>query len=222
MRNHDRDSVVFYGGFMGVVVLLGFIMLATSGCDLFKTRSRPVPDTPFNLTALALSSEQIDLEWTYLADQHDGFYLYRKDTGGYRKVAILDADTSSCIDSTLDPETTYSYYMTTYNAAGESGPSEIVSATTFAEVEILGYELTESYYDWSDEWYTRLEGSVKNNTLMTLSVWIKANFFNYDEVLVVSEGDFLNNIESLKAQPFWITYTGPRIKSVEVWIEDYY
>lgn len=221
MRNHDRDSVLFYGGFMGVVVLLGFIMLATSGCSLFKSHSRPLPDSPFDLTAVAVYSDEINLAWNYLADQHDGFYLYRNDTDDFRKIAVLEADTSSYVDSPLQPETTYSYYMSTYNATGESDPSEIVSALTPPEVELMGYEVTEESYDWSDEWRTRVQGSVKNNTRRPLAVWVKAKLFNYEEVLVVTKNDFLDSIDPLKTGSLWISYVGERIKFVEVWIENY-
>ncbi len=222
MRKHDRDSLVFHGEFMGIVVLLGLLMLATSGCSLFRTRSRPIPDTPFDLSATALSSEEIELKWKYLADQQDGFYIFRKDLGDFQKIFILEGNATLCVDSPLDPETTYSYYMVAYNQAGESDPSETVSATTPAEAELLGYDVTENYLWYEDEWCTIVEGSVKNNTRRILVIWVKVKLFNYEEVLVATEGDFVNNVEPLEAGSFRVLYEGERIKFVEVWIDDYY
>lgn len=222
MRRHDRDSVVFYGGFISILVLLGVIMLTTSGCPLFKTRSRPLPESPFDLTAVALYSDEIKVDWNYLADQHDGFYLYRKDTGDFRKIAVLEANTSSYLDSPLDPETTYSYYMSTYSAAGESDSSETVSATTLREVEFLGYEFSESWSEYAQKWYTGITANVKNQTHGVLTIWVRVNFYSYEDLLVATDGNFASNVESLEARIIYIGYGGERIKWVEVWIEDYY
>lgn len=222
MRKYDRESVIFYGRFMGIVVLLGLLMLTTSGCPLFKTRSRPRPDSPFDLTAIAVYSDEINLDWNYLADQHDGFYIYRKDTNDFRKIAVLEANTSSYVDSPLSPETTYSYCMSTFSAAGESDLSEIVSATTPREVELLGYEFTEWWSDYSQNWYTSVRANIKNQTRQVLTIWVKVNFYSYEDLLVDIGGNFASNVESLEARIIYISYTGERIKSVEVWIEDYY
>ncbi len=222
MAKYNRDSIALYGGFMSVVVLLGLIMLATSGCSLFKSRSRPVPDSPFDLTAVAVYSDEINLDWNYLADQHDGFYVYLKDTGDFRKIAVLEASTSSYVDSPLSPETTYSYCMSTFSAAGESDLSEIVSASTPSEVQLLGYEVTEWWSDYSQIWYTTVHANVKNQTRRVLTIQVKVNFFSSEDILVVTKGSFVSNLEPLKTQLVYIYYNGERIGRVEVWIDDYY
>jgi fibronectin type 3 domain-containing protein len=62
-----------------------------------------------------------------------GYYLYRKQSQqDWQKVATLrDASTSKYTDDKyLEDGQTYQYYLTTYDAKGETGPSKIVQAVT--------------------------------------------------------------------------------------------
>jgi len=90
------------------------------------------PSAPGNLHATAISSSRIDLSWDASTDNVGvaGYRIYNADTDG------LLATTTSTSHSftTLTPDTTYSYYVRAFDAAGNpSGPSNTDSATTLPD-----------------------------------------------------------------------------------------
>ena len=87
------------------------------------------PSTPTNLTASAVSSSQINLSWSASTDNVGvtGYRVYRGST------QVGTSATNSYNDTGLSPSTSYSYYVTAYDAAGNvSGNSNTASATTQA------------------------------------------------------------------------------------------
>ena len=73
------------------------------------------PTTPGNLTATAISSSQINLSWSASTDNVGvtGYDLYR---GSVLAATLGNVTTYS--DTGLAPSTTYSYYITAFDAAG--------------------------------------------------------------------------------------------------------
>jgi len=87
------------------------------------------PTTPINLSAIAISSSQINLSWTASTDNIGvtGYRIYR---GG---VQVGTSATNSYSDTGLFPSTTYSYTVAAYDAAGNvSSQSISANATTQA------------------------------------------------------------------------------------------
>lgn len=206
-----------------LVLLLIPLVIALAGCGKKKhIAPPPEPGAPFDLTATVISCEQIDLVWKYVAEKKEGFNLYRKTTGSYSKIVVLDSGTTSYSDSPLSPETTYWYEVTAYGEGGESQPSNEATATTPPEVEMLSYSMDEYFSDYSQKWGTSVTGNIKNNTSGILTVWVKGKFFNYDDTPVSIDDVYLSNMEPGRSQSFWLYYSGERIKRVQAWIEDYY
>lgn len=85
------------------------------------------PTQPEDLSALAVSSSQIDLTWTASTDNSGvtGYHIYRDG----QEIGTSTETTYS--DTGLLPATTYSYMVSAYDAANnESYPSDAVQATT--------------------------------------------------------------------------------------------
>lgn len=203
-----------------LVLLLVPLIIALSGCGKKRHYVAPPPSpfAPFDLVATAVSSSQIDLTWKETCEDEKGFYVYRTN----QKIAVLDPNTTSYNDLSLKPKTTYYYEITAYTNDGESTPSNKVSATTPAEVEILDYRM-EKYYGYEEEWHTTILGNVKNNTNQILIVWIKGNFFSYKGTLIATEEDNVANVDSGKVREFWIRHDGKtEIERVEAWVDRYY
>lgn len=95
----------------------------------------PAPDDPINVTATAISSSQIRVDWTTVLGA-TGYYVERSDDGitGWVNVSgPLPASPTSYVDGGLQPETTYYYRVTSVSGGGDSDPSSVVFATTFPE-----------------------------------------------------------------------------------------
>ena len=115
-----------------LVLLLIPLLIAFAGCGRKKryVAPPPAPSAPSNLSGTAVSSTQIDLSWKDNSTNEKGFYLYRRTTNSYARVAILEVNANSYNDTGLDPETGYWYKVRAYNDGGESGSSNEVNITT--------------------------------------------------------------------------------------------
>lgn len=114
------------------LLLLLIVVLVLIGCERKKLAPPPVPIGPSNLSAEAISANQINLSWKDNATTEKGFYVYRTIVMDYIKVVIIGANSTSYKDTGLTPETTYRYRVSAYNDQGESAKSNEVSATTFS------------------------------------------------------------------------------------------
>ena len=92
-----------------------------------------LPAAPSNLIAAAISTSQINLNWTDSANNEDGFSVERSSDGTtFTALASVGANTTSYSDPALAQGTTYYYRVHAFNGVGNSADSNVASATTFA------------------------------------------------------------------------------------------
>jgi hypothetical protein len=93
-----------------------------------------IPNAPSNLTATAVSSTQIDLQWTDNSSNEDAFVILRcQGTGpctGFTQIAQVGANVRSYSDTGLSPGEQRSYRAYAFNFAGGSAYSNIAKART--------------------------------------------------------------------------------------------
>ena len=101
------------------------------------------PDAPSGLTATAISSSQINLSWTDVANE-TGFKIERKTGGGgtYSQIATVGAGIVTYNNTGLTVNTTYYYRVRATNAGGDSPYSDEVSATTLDAIPTAPSGLT--------------------------------------------------------------------------------
>jgi len=97
------------------------------------------PTAPSGLTAEPVSAAEIDLGWTGSTDTGtgvSGYKVYRKGPADstFRLLATQagnGAGSTSYVDTTVTPSSTYQYFVTAYDGANlESAPSNTISAST--------------------------------------------------------------------------------------------
>jgi C1A family cysteine protease len=96
------------------------------------TPSSP-PATPGALTATPASGSQINLSWIDNSDNEDGFEIERCLGAGctnFVRIASVGAEASAYSNTGLSGNTTYTYRVRAYNAAGDSAYSNTTGATT--------------------------------------------------------------------------------------------
>jgi len=97
---------------------------------------------PSNLTAVAVSSNQINLTWTDNSDNESGFIIERKEgSNSYVEIAVSD-NVTTFSDTGLGSNTTYTYRVRAYNSSGYSAYSNEVSATTTGVMPVAPSNLT--------------------------------------------------------------------------------
>jgi len=81
------------------------------------------PATPVGMTALAASSSAINLTWTDMSNDEDGFKVERSPNGvdQWVEIATLGAGTESHGDVGLDAATHYFYRVSSWNTNGSEG-----------------------------------------------------------------------------------------------------
>jgi len=110
----------------------------------------PAPGTPQSLTATAISSNQISLNWSP-ATNATGYIVNRGGT------AVATTATNNYLDTGLTPGTPYVYTVTATNLAGVSSNSAPASATTSVQGVTLTWDATGSTsgaQDGSGTWST--------------------------------------------------------------------
>ena len=100
------------------------------------------PSSPTGLTAKAISSSQISLSWNAPASNGGspitGYGIYRGTTsGGEIAVATVGGSTLTYTDGGLFSNQPLYYFVTAFNSAGASPPSNEASATTLAPAVAL-------------------------------------------------------------------------------------
>jgi hypothetical protein len=91
--------------------------LASGGAGVI---SAPVP--PSNLSVTVISSTQANLTWRDNSSNEDGFIIERKMlSNSYVIIATPTANSTTYSDAGLISHTDYTYRMTSYNSAGNSG-----------------------------------------------------------------------------------------------------
>ncbi len=104
---------------------------AASGVYSYSIDYRPSkPAVPGDQSAKATSSSSITLRWSDLSNDESGFRIYRSTSGSWSSLGNVSVNSTSYVNSGLSANTTYRYYVCSYNSAGESCPSNYVSATT--------------------------------------------------------------------------------------------
>lgn len=90
-----------------------------------------LPGLPTSVQAVALNSTDIDITWQDNSDNEDGFRLYRGLTSdALSLVQTLGAGVTVRHATGLSPDTTYWWAVEAFNAAGSSGLTSPLSATT--------------------------------------------------------------------------------------------
>jgi len=152
-----------------------------------------VPTAPYDLTATAVSSSQINLNWRDYSNDETGFYIERKTgaMGTYVQIATVSAGVQSYASTGLTAGTTYYYRVRAYNGnvnssysneayatplSGTCSSSKIAirvgttSSGTLADTDCKSTRRTGSYYD--NFTFTATAG-------LTYTIEMTSNFNNY-------------------------------------------
>ena len=92
------------------------------------------PAAPTNLSAVATSSNQVDLTWSDNSNNEESFKIGRSTDGVlFFSQETTDPNATSYSDTTVDAATTYWYRIRAYNSEGYSSYANVVTVTTPGE-----------------------------------------------------------------------------------------
>lgn len=115
-RQFDTDKQAY-----GIVTLI----------DVRESFPAGVPPAPNNLTAKAVQPGRVDLAWASCAISEEGFVVERRVgvEGPFLRVTTLTGGTPTYQDRCVQGDTSYTYRVVAYNAAGASGCSNEATVT---------------------------------------------------------------------------------------------
>jgi hypothetical protein len=137
----------------------------------------PLPNAPADLTSEVISDSQIDLSWTDLTDNEDGFIIEQETAGSYSIIATVDANITSFSCINLTELTEYTYSVQAFNISGFSDYSNKTTATTeavsttSAHQSISNGDLTIQNFPNPFHSSTQFEFSIPVSCLVSLKVY---------------------------------------------------
>lgn len=161
----------------------------------FRAPAITAPTAPGNLLANATSSVEILLTWADASTNENGFRVERSSDGvAFAAVTTVGANVNGYSDTGLAPATKYYYRVIAYNGGGDSGFSNVASATTnsvppYAPSNLLATATapTQINLSWSDnasnETGHKVERSPNNSTWSQIAL-LGANVASYNDTTV--------------------------------------
>ncbi|MFA5935873.1 MAG: fibronectin type III domain-containing protein [Patescibacteria group bacterium] len=96
-----------------------------------KVTPPTVPSAPSDTSATSTNPQSALVSWTDTSSNESGFRIERNDgSGTFSSVTSLPPNSTSFLDVSVQPKTTYVYRVRALNVAGESDPSPEASAIT--------------------------------------------------------------------------------------------
>lgn len=158
-----------------LVLLLVPLVIALAGCGKKHFAPPPTPGSPSNLTATAVSYNQINLFWQDNSDIEDGFKVCcDMGTNQYQIIAILGPNATQFEHPQLQPMTEYRYYVQSYRGE-EHANSEEASATTPCPVEFVDW-----YIARGSMRYFEVRGVLSSNASESCRVELTACLYHPD------------------------------------------
>ena len=142
--NSNRDGLGSATKFSTPTIINGQVFVGTANAIVSYgplTRPKQPPAAPTNLTATVVSGVQINLSWQETDTTTAGFNVEESTDGGktFNALTTLGANAASYSVTGLTPNTPYSFRVRAFNSAGNSGYSNIASATTSNQTPSLDF-----------------------------------------------------------------------------------
>jgi hypothetical protein len=148
LTNDPFDSYFASVSELGSVVNVAWVDTRDGNAEIYFKQNPnvnyPPPAAPFNLTALAVSTSRINLNWTDTSSVEEGFKIERSTNPAvfWKLIDSLGANITSYADTGLDPGTIYYYRLYAFNFVGNSQYSNTAFDTTLVVLPSAPFNLT--------------------------------------------------------------------------------
>jgi len=164
----------------------GYFWIVGDNGAIFNNRPKVTsPTAPSGLTATAISSSQINLNWTDNSNNESGFILERKigSSGAWNDADSMDTNVTEYQDKGLSSNTEYYYRISSYNSSGESSYSNEVHAVTSDTAPMAPTNLVASVISSSQ---INLSWTDNSNNETNFKIERKTDQSNFTELVTVN------------------------------------
>jgi hypothetical protein len=118
--------------FIALIVVVSIIGIISTGIsNITSVYASNPPDSPSDLTAVAISSTKVILKWHDNSDNEINFVIERR-TGksSYFPLTIIGSNKTSYMDYGLNPDAVYYYRIKAHGSAGDSSYSNVIAVNS--------------------------------------------------------------------------------------------
>ena len=133
----NANTTAYANGNLAASTQFYYRVIATDGANdsppsnVASATTLPPPAPPTNLTAVAVSSSQVNLAWTDNSSYEQGFKVERSTNGGsFSPIATVGPNVTTYSNLYLVAGTTYTFRVRAYDGPNDSTPSNTATATT--------------------------------------------------------------------------------------------
>lgn len=178
--------------FMAVILIT--VLILNPGYILAKP-ARSAPLAPGSITYSNLTSSDVTINWG-TSSGATGYKLYRATSSDSNYTLIATLSTNSYKNTSLQPSTTYWYYVKAYNSYGTSLDSKHISITTLAvptisKKMVLGY--TTYYYSGDTSSYNSMASNTSTIDEIATDTYTADSVGNISGLIPTNQITYANN-----------------------------
>lgn len=177
------------------VILITALILNPSYILAKPSKSGSVPVAPTSITYSNVTSSDVTLNWT-TSSGATGYKLYRATSYDSNYTLIATLSTNSYKSISLQPNTTYWYFVRAYNSYGTSLDSKHISITTLAlptisKKMVLGY--TTYYYSGDSSSYNSMASNTSTIDEIATDTYTADSVGNISGLIPTNQITYANN-----------------------------
>ena len=182
--------------------------------SLAPSGDNTAPSVPANVSATAVSSNEIDVSWSASSDPDfggvAGYAIYRD--GGSSAIGTAGGSATSFADSLVDPGSTHSYTVAAFDAAGNySLQSASSNAATTPQAAVVGlWHLDESVGSTAfDSSGLGNDGAISGNVTLGVAGEVNTAYRFAEGAVLVPDGVTLRPGSASISISYWLNFTTP-------------
>ena len=173
------------------LVVMIVLFSCTKTTNSTNTTVTVIPNSPTNLVGNVISSTRINLTWTDNATNEQGYKIERKlGMGNYTLIDSVSANVTNYADTSLTPNTTYTYKVYAYNITGSSlyYTNEVTLTTKNIPIVLTSFNSVDTSFKYDTIEFNNFSSGKTDTLEYTWLAGISILIQNISNLSIIEEG----------------------------------